>query len=65
MLTNEELTLPKTLRSPIVQPPVAQLDKYTENGENTLLLIGKEIDGDVDSVVGVVFHCNLFVDGIA
>ena len=51
MLTNNELTLPKT--------------KYTENGENTLLLVGKEIDGDVDRVVGVVFHCDLVVDGIA
>lgn len=28
----------------------------------TLLSIGKEIDGDVDSVVGVVFHCNLVIN---
>lgn len=27
---NKELTLPKTLQDPIVQPPVAQLDKYTK-----------------------------------
>ena len=61
---NKELTLPKTLQSPIVQPSVAQLDKYSGNGEKSLLLVGKEIDGDIDSVVGVVFHCDLVVNGV-
>lgn len=28
---NKELSLPKTLQDPIVQPPVAQLDKNTNN----------------------------------
>ena len=28
---NKELPLPKTLQDPIVQPPVAQLDKNTNN----------------------------------
>ena len=32
---------------------------------NTLLSIRKKIDRNVDSVVGVVFHCNMIVDGIA
>ena len=31
---------------------------------NTLLSIRKKIDRNVDSVVGVVFHCNMIVDGI-
>jgi len=30
---NRELTLPKTLQNPIMQPPVAQLNKNTENTE--------------------------------